>query len=118
MNVLVIEDNADLKFLMGELLPSYVPIAEMRMASNEDEALVASDGFVPDVVVLDSCTGGPAPGDTARAMRARHPKIQIVSFSGMPSRNMEWADKTVVKSRDAIADLGHALNDLLGRVVA
>ncbi|MGH2808391.1 MAG: hypothetical protein ACRDKT_14075 [Actinomycetota bacterium] len=112
MNVLVIEDSEDMRFLMSEILPTTAPIGQLRCAANEADALKAVEGFRPHVVILDSCTDGPAPQHTADLMRALNAGVRVISFSGLPSIEGTWADVVIRKTHDGMTQLADALAGL------
>ncbi len=110
MNVLVVEDNEDIRFLLHKLLPLHAPVSDMRLASTGDAAIDVITDFRPDVVILDSqMVGSPAP-QTASMIRTIHPTARLVSFSGMPGAK-EWADIVVPKRADGIGELVRVLNE-------
>lgn len=113
MNVMVIEDSSDMRYLLSELLPHHAPeIAEVRAAAHEAEALEVIDEFRPDVVILDSCTSGPPPRHTADLLRSINPQVVLVSFSGLTDPAADWADVVVGKSGQGITRLAWILSSL------
>jgi chemotaxis response regulator CheB len=109
LNVLVVEDDEDMRFLLHELLPLQAPIGAMRFAPDGDVAATIIADFPPDVVILDSRMAGPAAARTASLIRAAHPHARLISFSGMPAGVGEWADAVVPKGANGIQELGRVL---------
>lgn len=109
MNVLVIEDSEDMRYLMSELLPMSLTIDILHCAANEAEALGSLGDMRPDVVVLDSRTGGPAPEHTAALMRSINADVKIISFSGLAAIEGGWADAIVPKSGGGMRNLASEL---------
>ena len=51
LRVLVVEDNPDAAFLLGELLSAFGH--EVRLAHTGDEAITVAESYAPEVVFLD-----------------------------------------------------------------
>jgi chemotaxis response regulator CheB len=112
MNILVVEDSEDMRFLLSRLLPQQVPASEIRLAEGAREALSVAKAFRPDVVVLDSRIGDVSPQNTANALREVLPGTTFISFSGLQGEERPWADIIVTKAGDGIESLSRALQKL------
>ena len=104
MNVLVIDDSEDIRFLLSQTLSFYIEGADTRTACNGFEAREICDGFEPDIVITDCRMEGPPPEQISREIRAQFPNVRIIAFSGMPDA-MGWADHQVEKGTDGMVEL-------------
>ncbi len=104
MNVLVIDDSEDIRFLLSQALSFYVVGADLRTACNGSEAIQICDGFEPDIVITDRLMEGPPAEEISREIRTQFPNVRIIAFSGMPGA-VGWADHQVAKGSHGIAEL-------------
>lgn len=113
MNVLIVEDNENLRLLMRITLEVHdSPIRELREAGSGEEAVAIAASYEPDVVILDCLMPGMHGEETANALRRMHPCAYIISFSGLPNLNADWADLQIPKGDLALLKVADAIDDL------
>lgn len=84
-NVLVVDDEADLRALVRLTLEFEDDLRVIATAADPDEAVRAAAEVRPDLVILDQMLGGPVTGlQVADKLRAEHPAAR--SSSSRPSR--------------------------------
>ena len=80
--VLVVDDEADLRTLVRLTLEFDDHLAVVATASDAAEALVAAQETHPDLVILDYMLGGPVTGlQVADQLRTAHPGTRVIIFS-------------------------------------
>ena len=95
-NVLIVDDEADLRTLVTLTLGFEEDLAVVATASSAVEAIVLADETDPDLVILDHMLGGPVTGlQVADQLRATHPATRVILFS---------AAQDVVDLRDHAVD--------------
>jgi PAS domain S-box-containing protein len=97
--ILVVDDNVDAAFILAELLRRHGH--EVHSVHDGDDALLAFEGFRPDIVLLDIGMPGMNGLDVARRLREkkRSPRPLIVAVTG-------WGKADdLERSRDAGFDL-------------
>ncbi len=104
MNVLVIDDNEDIRFLLSKTLPYNAQIDEIRTAADGSEAVAMCADFQPDIVITDCRMAGPPAELTSVKIRTLFPSVRIVAFSGTPG-DYAWADVQIEKGHQGMAEL-------------
>ena len=95
-NVLVVDDEADLRRLVTLLLQFEDELMVVATASGAAEAVTVAHEVAPDLVVLDQMLGGPITGlQVAAQLRALHPSTRVILFS---------AAQDVIDLRDGSVD--------------
>jgi DNA-binding NarL/FixJ family response regulator len=81
-NVLIVDDEADLRTLVTLTLGFEDDLAVVATAATAGEAIVRADETEPDVVILDHMLGGPVTGlQVADQLRETHPSTRVILFS-------------------------------------
>ena len=84
VRVLVVDDHADVRFLVRVILGDAAePVEFAGEASGAQEALDALDGADPDVVVLDALMPGVDGFEAAAMLLARRPGLPILLCSAI-----------------------------------
>jgi CheY-like chemotaxis protein len=84
VRVLVVDDHADVRFLVRAILGDAGPdVAFAGEAAGAEEALDALDSAEPDVVVLDALMPGVDGFEAAAMMLARRPGLPILMCSAI-----------------------------------
>lgn len=95
-NVLVVDDEADLRTLVTLTLEFEDGLSVVATAASATEAIVRADEVDPDLVILDHMLGGPMTGlQVAAQLRATHPGTRVILFS---------AAKDVIDLREHVVD--------------
>ena len=80
--VLVVDDEADLRTLVRLTLEFDDASMVVATAGNPTEALAAAEETSPDLVILDQLLGGPVTGlQVAEQLRTAHPSARVIIFS-------------------------------------
>lgn len=79
--VLLVDDEADIRLLVGVRLRRVRPDLEIAGADGGEAALAAVATRTPDVVVLDQRMPGLTGVEVARTLRDGHPSLPIALFS-------------------------------------
>ena len=83
-NVLVVDDEADLRALVRLTLEFEDDLRVIATAADPDEAVRAAAEVRPDLVILDQMLGGPVTGlQVADKLRAEHPAARVIIFSAV-----------------------------------
>lgn len=96
VNVLVVEDNEDIRFLLSTVFRLAKDIVIVGEAHNAEDAVDRWRETRPDVIVLDFRLPGPDGLHAARTILGEHPGQPIILFSA-------FLDKTMT---DTAAELG------------
>lgn len=81
-NVLVVDDEADLRALVRLTLEFEDDLRVIATAANPEEAVRAAAEVRPDLVILDQMLGGRVTGlQVADTLRAEHPDARVIIFS-------------------------------------
>jgi len=84
VRVLVVDDHADVRFLVRAILQDAAPaVAFAGEASGAEEALAALDALEPDVVVLDARMPRVDGFEAAEMLLARRPDLPILLCSAI-----------------------------------
>ena len=84
VRVLVVDDHADVRFLVRVILEDAAPaVVFAGEAASADEAVAALDEFEPDVVVLDARMPGVDGFEAAAMLLARRPDLPILLCSAI-----------------------------------
>ena len=95
-NVLVVDDEADLRALVRLTLEFSDELVAVATAATPDEAVRAAADTPPDLVILDQMLGGPVTGlQVADRLRGAHPTARVIIFT---------AAQDVIDLRDERAD--------------
>jgi DNA-binding NarL/FixJ family response regulator len=95
-DVLVVDDEADLRELLQMTLGFDEDLCVVATASSADEAMAVADRVHPDLVILDHWLGGPVTGrDLASKLRYVMPDVRVILFS---------ATEHVIDLRDPFVD--------------
>jgi DNA-binding NtrC family response regulator len=83
-NVIIIEDNADTRRIMGAILQraGY----SVRTAAEGGEALRLMDEAPADVLLTDIFMPGMDGFQTIAEVHKRHPRTYVIAFTGFPDR--------------------------------
>lgn len=114
MQVLLIEDDHDVRTILVELLGAE-GIEVDGLANAEDALVLIGAGQIPDVLVTDINLGSGLGGvDLAEMAQSRHPGIGIVFISGQPydahGRHLGEHERFLQKPF-LVADLATAIRD-------
>ncbi len=82
--VLIVDDHADVRQGVRQVLTERLHPDAQGEASNADEAIDMVEHEHWDVVILDVSMPGKSGMDALRAMKKRHPGLPVIMFSGIP----------------------------------
>lgn len=82
--VLIVDDHADVRQGVRQVLNEQLHPDAQGEASNADEAIAMVEHDDWDVVILDVNMPGKSGMDALRAMKKRHPGLPVIMFSGIP----------------------------------
>jgi DNA-binding response OmpR family regulator len=82
--VLVVDDDQDIVEFMADALSAEGH--DVRTATNIAAMMAAVEAEVPEIVVLDLLVEAADGAEVARALRERHPGVQLVFVTGLPRR--------------------------------
>jgi CheY-like chemotaxis protein len=108
VNILLVDDNDDVRAIMRIVLAVEPEIGEVREAGDGEAAVAICGEFRPDVVVLDLWMPHMDGGQASEKIRSLHPNAQIVAYSAALEHKPEWADEYVGK--DEIPDPGYLID--------
>lgn len=81
-NVLVVDDEADLRTLVRLTLEFEDELMVVTTAAGASEAVAAAAAVPPDLVILDQMLGGRVSGmQVAEQLRTLHPAARVIIFS-------------------------------------
>lgn len=95
--VLIVDDDESIRALLRVAFSIEEGIAEIREADGGRLAVEECASFRPDVVLLDYWMPEMDGAATASLIRALHPDICIVAYSGFLENVPPWADMLWVK---------------------
>lgn len=107
LKILIVDDDESIRALLRIAFSIEEGVGEVREAAGGVEALEACTSFPPDVVFLDYWMPGLDGGSTAEMIRALHPDVHIVAFSGVLESKPVWADHLCIKGN--MPDIGYML---------
>jgi DNA-binding NarL/FixJ family response regulator len=81
MNILITDDNANVRRGLRELLVDAFPSAYFSEASNGDEVLPRLVGFHPDVLLLDINMPGRSGFQVLRDVKHIYPQLPVIMVS-------------------------------------
>ena len=118
VRVLVVDDHADVRFLVRVILEDAGPgVVFAGEAAGADEALARLDAAAPDAVVVDAHMPGADGVECARRLLARRPGLAIVLCSGAVDaalrRRAAAAGIRACVSKDDLADLPRVVRAVL-----
>lgn len=108
VNILLVDDNDDVRAIMRIVLAVEPEIGEIREAGDGAAAVAICGAFQPDVVVLDLSMPRMDGGLASEKIRSMHPNAQIVAYSAALETKPEWADEYFGK--DEIPDPGYLID--------
>lgn len=107
VNILLVDDNDDIRAIMKIALAVEPEIGEIREADDGAAAVAICGAWRPDVVVLDLWMPGMDGGLASEQIRSLHPNAQIVAYSAALEKKPDWADEYLGK--DEIPDPGYLI---------
>ena len=107
VKVLVVDDDTSIRSLLKIALSVEESVTEVREASDGSDALRVLEDFTPDVVLLDYWMPLMDGARVAPLIRAAHPGVRIVAFSGVLEERPVWADAYYTKG--SLPDLSEIL---------
>ncbi|MFB0507892.1 MAG: response regulator transcription factor [Thermodesulfobacteriota bacterium] len=78
LNILIVEDNADFRQSLKEVLHSQFPFLVVGEAENGDEALQKIDALVPDIIFMDIKLPGENGLQVTQKVKKKYPEIIII----------------------------------------
>jgi CheY-like chemotaxis protein len=81
--VLLVDDDEDVRFLMGRMLRK-AGVFQVRTAASGEEALLCLAEDAPELVILDQNMPGMNGVQTLGRIRERHPELPVLFSSGHP----------------------------------
>src|SRR5918995_1747151 len=120
VRTLIVDDHADVRFLIRPVLPGAVPPLELvGEADGVESALAQLDELAPDVVVMDARMPRIDGFEAAPMLRARRPGLQIVLCSAWVDddvrRRAAAAGIPAVLSKDQFDEIPRVVLELAGR---
>ena len=97
LKILVVDDDASIREVLSIALSVEDGVGEVRQASNGRQAVQTCHEFTPDLVMIDYWMPVMDGGDAAERIRALHPRVHIVAFSGALDSKPPWADSYFIK---------------------
>jgi DNA-binding response OmpR family regulator len=92
--ILIVDDDQSCRESLRLLLS--LENFDVAVAADGQEALALVKEYVPDVLLVDWKLSGPIDGlQVAEALRAIHPKVQVVVITGYPSAELEARVKSL-----------------------
>jgi CheY-like chemotaxis protein len=114
LNVLVVEDEAIISFLLEDTLGD-LGAAQVRVAANVAAALALVEARVPDLAVLDVNLGGERAYPIAERLEAAGVPFVFTTGYGRSGMDPRWAHKTVVQKPFTSEILSAALATAIAR---
>ena len=111
--VLVVDDDADLRFLLRMVLDREGESVVVAEASNGQEAIDAAAECRPDVIVLDQAMPVMSGLEAIPELRTAAPDARIVIYSAYAETNQRASFEA---SADAVIAKGGSLQDLVALV--
>ena len=120
VRVLVVDDHADVRFLVRAILDDAAPDVEFAgEASNADAAVAALDSLDPDVVVLDARMPAVDGFEAAEMLLERRPGLPILLCSAIVDDEIrsraEAAGIAACLSKDHFEAIPRVVVELAGR---
>lgn len=112
MNVLVVEDEAIISFLLEDMLTE-LGAAEVRTAANVADALEMIETRQPDLAVLDVNLGGERAYPVAERLEAGGVPFVFTTGYGRSGLDARWTKQAVVPKPFTAPIMGEALRMLL-----
>jgi chemotaxis response regulator CheB len=108
VNILLVDDNDAVRFIMRIVLSVEPEIGEIREAGDGDAAIRICGDFQPDIVLLDFWMPEMDGEQAALKIRSMHPDARIVAYSAVLDKKPDWADEYLVK--DDIPDPAYLID--------
>ena len=83
MRIAIVDDNAGIRRLLGELLADQAGVEVVGEATDGDEVLELVAGSGPDLVIMDYAMPRVDGVAATRALLAAHPDVRIVAFTSI-----------------------------------
>ena len=93
LKVLIVEDSRLFRHVFKELLHTRFPSLEIHEATDGEEALRMSEEILPDLLFMDIRLPDANGLDLTRKIKAQHPRITSIIFTGYDSEYREAARK-------------------------
>jgi len=93
VKVLIVEDSRLFRHIFKQMLHTRFPALEIREAIDGEEALRMIQGVLPDLVFMDIRLPGVNGLEVMRKIKAQHPQITGVIFTGYDSEYRDAASK-------------------------
>jgi excisionase family DNA binding protein len=111
LRVLVVDDDAQFRSYLMELLAELAPEAEVEQAADGFEAGIKVAEFLPDIVLLDQSMPGLNGASVCRRIRSvpQHSAIRVIGVTGHLDRRVEQemlaagAERVLHKPLDVLA---------------
>jgi CheY-like chemotaxis protein len=113
--VLVVDDDADLRFLLRMVLDREGESVVVAEASNGHEAIEAAAEHRPDVIVLDQAMPLMSGLEAIPELRTAAPDARIVMYSAYAETNQRASFEAIA---DAVVAKGGPLDELVAFVTA
>lgn len=88
IRVMLVDDHAVVRSGLGAFLLAYDDLELVAEASGGEEAVRLCNQVWPDVVLMDLVMPGMDGAATTRAIRERHPQIQIIALTSFKEREL------------------------------
>ena len=91
--LLVVDDDAQFRGYLAELLSELLPLAEVEQAADGFEAGIKLAEFLPDIVLLDQSMPGLDGAAVCRRIRgaAQHAAVRVIGITGHHDPRVEQA---------------------------
>jgi DNA-binding NarL/FixJ family response regulator len=83
MRVAIVDDNAGIRRLLGELLVDRAGVDLVGEAADGDEVLELVAATAPDLVIMDYAMPRVDGVSATRTLHAAHPEVRIVAFTSI-----------------------------------
>jgi CheY-like chemotaxis protein len=118
VRVMVIDDQADIRFLVGLILGDHPDIALVAEAEGAEEALAKLDESAPDVALLDARMPMMDGFELAPRLLARDPELRIALLTSLVDEVIEQRAREAGAHACASKADFDALPDLVRRLAA
>lgn len=115
VRVLVVDDDQDIRMLLGMTLPLSGFFEVVGEAVDGEEAIGKADSLQPDVVLMDVMMPGVGGVEATRLIKQKHPSMIIVGFTASGDEGaaaLMSAGATAVVDKAAVGRLADLLEQL------